>query len=123
MIHFILIDDDEVCNIITKLLLEKTYPGCKVSTFSGAKFALNFLAQLQQVDNNLILLDINMPEMNGWGFLEQFKTLKLKIPVVMMSSSIFNEDIQKAKSYAEVKEYISKPIDRHFVLNLPKIFQ
>ncbi|GAB3165054.1 response regulator [Telluribacter humicola] len=62
----------------------------------------------------IILLDINMPIMNGWDFLNEFAKLKSNISknitIYMISSSIDPEDLERAKSYKEVSEYIIKPI-------------
>jgi CheY-like chemotaxis protein len=61
-----------------------------------------------------ILLDINMPIMNGWDFLDEYKRLSIdplgKTKIYIISSSVFSNDINKAKSYNLVKSFISKPL-------------
>jgi CheY-like chemotaxis protein len=62
-----------------------------------------------------ILLDINMPIMNGWEFLDEYKRLNLdplgKSKIYIISSSVFSNDINKARSYPLVKDFISKPLN------------
>jgi CheY-like chemotaxis protein len=63
----------------------------------------------------MILLDVNMPQMNGWDFLEEYEKLPLqaiaKTKVYIVSSSINNRDIEKSKTYKTVSGFISKPLD------------
>ena len=62
---------------------------------------------------DLILLDLNMPVMDGWEFLDAFSALDLQkhVHVCVLTSSIHPEDIEKAKLYAEVEGYFPKPLD------------
>ncbi len=85
----------------------------------AVKKALQYLQQC--VDNpscfpEVILLDINMPELDGWQFLEQFTPIRQKAPhpveIYLVSSSVDARDIQKAHEHPEVKSYIIKPLTR-----------
>ena len=60
---------------------------------------------------DFILLDINMPEMNGWEFVNEFAKLKISTQVIMLTSSIDQRDEEKARSFPEVKGYFTKPLD------------
>ncbi|MBY0427227.1 MAG: response regulator, partial [Cytophagales bacterium] len=79
---------------------------------------------LEQGENlpNVILLDINMPEMDGWQFIEEFRTLKAmsghKTAIYISSSSISAEDTAKAESYEEISSYLIKPIEPKTLLNI-----
>jgi CheY-like chemotaxis protein len=85
----------------------------------NGKFAIEQLSEIQQKDPaklpDYILLDINMPIMNGWEFLDEYKRLNLdplgKSKIFIISSSVFSNDINKARSYPLVKDFISKPLN------------
>ena len=112
-----LIDDDVIYQFAVKLNLNQLRLAREVITFSNGELARDFFitnSKVAELLPDVILLDINMPVMDGWDFLEWFKEYKLNFPkhisIFMVSSSIDRRDIEKAKSYAEVKDYISKPL-------------
>jgi len=108
-----IIDDDTVyVNLVKKLIQLKKL--CeKVLVFENGKEALEFFKKANDMPD-LILLDINMPVMNGWEFLEEFnpinKKSKKEPSLYVVSSSINPIDSKKAKSIECVRDYISKPI-------------
>lgn len=117
-ISILLVDDDEINNFISIKLIKKALDNTSISSCLNGKFAIDQLVELQ---NNtpeslpdFILLDINMPIMNGWEFLDEYKRLELdplgKTKIYIISSSVFSNDINKAKSYPLVKNFISKPL-------------
>ena len=113
-----IIDDDEVNNFIYARLLEKSNQCLDVKVFTRAFDALGKIELLfKEAPNSLpdlILLDINMPEMNGWQFLEQLELLLPKFPkeitLYMVSSSLLPEDITRAQASTVVKDYCPKPV-------------
>lgn len=109
------VDDDEIHQFTTKMMLKLA--GClNVTGHVNPAVALSFL-QTNQADReimpDLILLDINMPIMDGFEFLEFMgESVTQNVPLVfMVSSSIHQDDIKKSYTYKQVKEYLSKPID------------
>lgn len=106
------VDDDPINNLINKKLLIKHYPQVEISEFLSAEEALQALHSDRLNLPHLILLDINMPEIDGWAFLNQYRRLGLSIPVFMLTSSIDQEDIKKAKEYPEINQFIVKPLDK-----------
>jgi CheY-like chemotaxis protein len=108
----ILVDDDPINNLINKRLISKMDVAEKVEEFLEAEKALQRLKQMASNEKVLILLDINMPVMNGWDFLnfyhENFTDRNDKI--IMLSSSIDFQDRLKANSYARVNGFIEKPL-------------
>lgn len=110
-----LIDDSEIDNLVNKHIISKSEIADEIQIFSLAQEALDFFANSDE--NNfpqLILLDINMPIMNGFVFLQEYSKLlgerSNKIDVFMLSSSVDPNDIRKSEDYSFVKGFISKPL-------------
>lgn len=114
----LLVDDDNICNFITKKLIEKLGYKNTIGIVENGKSALSFLEKtIKDLKNpmpQLILLDINMPEMDGWKFIEGFEKLPDEhinsVNIVMLTSSISPYDIKKAESTACIAEFITKPV-------------
>jgi two-component system chemotaxis response regulator CheY len=109
-----LIDDDNITNMLNRYFLEEHYPSLEIRSFIYASEALEELKQ--GGDNpNFILLDINMPGMNGWEFLDGLQQSEIsssKLPIIyMLSSSLDPEDEAKARKSALVKGFISKQLE------------
>lgn len=124
------VEDDPITATLTKLLLEKNLQGSRVQTYANGQQALDQLSwALQRNDAgevpDLILLDLNMPMMDGWEFLDAFADLPLakKICVFILTSSIHPDDIDKAKVYKEVQGYFSKPLDHSNLLRMRQLFE
>ncbi len=113
-----IIDDDDISNFIYRKVIENTHISQQIWDFQQARVALDYLsANLQDPSKlpDLVFLDINMPVLNGWDFLDEYaKNIwpNLPKPVVLcvLSSSVYKEDIEKASNYEQVSEYISKPL-------------
>ncbi len=115
--HFIIIDDDEVFQFTTKRLLEKS--GVKedsIRSFFSAEDALGYCKALpvSNTGQTVILLDINLPGMDGWAFLEEWQTLPIahesSLFLFMISSSIHKEDRNKALAIDVIRDYYTKPL-------------
>lgn len=107
-----LIDDDKITNILTKKILLKYNPEVKVEVFSSPMESIQYLEKIK-ADNweyPIIFLDINMPQMNGWQFLDQIATLKMNPAVYILTSSIDSNDIEKARTYKNIKAFLTKPL-------------
>lgn len=115
------VDDDTISLTISQLLLKRTGFAQEVDTAIDGSEALDYFEQL--FANNpdaaahapeLILLDINMPVMNGWEFLQEYTPRFLeRLPgtkIVILSSTIDPEDFALAKKYPVVVQFISKPL-------------
>ena len=118
-----LIDDDSLVNFLNKEIIKESFPQKNVTAFENASDAINALKELatnpEKSIPQVILLDINMPIMDGWDFLDQFKDLSKEIlascRVIMHTSSIDPRDIEKAKTYTMVTDFISKPLTEQFL--------
>lgn len=108
----ILVDDDPINNLINKRLITKLSITEKVDEFLEAEKALQKLKTLDPEEPALILLDINMPVMNGWDFLNVYiKEFPDRADqIFVLSSSIDLQDRQKAMQYSVVKGFVEKPL-------------
>ncbi|MDB5211265.1 MAG: response regulator [Sediminibacterium sp.] len=115
------VDDDTISLTISQLLLKRTGFATEVDTAIDGSEALEYFENLFANDPNpadnapeLILLDINMPVMNGWEFLHEYNPrFSAKLPntqIVILSSTIDPEDFALAKQYPVVMQFISKPL-------------
>ena len=110
-----IIDDDEVIIYLTGLINKDVEFCDKMLSFTDSGEALSKIKTALELNlelPSLILIDLNMPVMNGWTFLDELSKLKIgkDIPVFIFSSSINQEDISRSKKYKIVKDYIIKPL-------------
>jgi CheY-like chemotaxis protein len=117
-IKVMLLDDDEVNNFICSSIIQKCIPESRVISFLNGKQGLDYLESLLGKNDynlpDLIFLDINMPVMNGWEFLDRYKKIanrfSKKIVLMMLTASVSDKDVSKAKTYDIVDDYITKPL-------------
>ncbi|PZX92098.1 response regulator [Flavobacterium aquariorum] len=111
------VDDDPIYQIIVNKIIKKSELFLNVSSFKNGKEAIDALKNAlenKEAFPNIILLDINMPIMDGWEFMDEIVLIKSQIneplQIYIVSSSIASEDKSKAKDYSEIIAYLSKPI-------------
>ncbi|MDO1513717.1 response regulator [Maribacter confluentis] len=111
-----IIDDDPICVYGTKILLNhNNYFGSDIMVFEDgyeALINLTSLAEKGECMPDVIFLDLNMPIMNGWNFLDEFEKLALEVKpqVFIVSSYIGADEILRSKKYSTVRDFISKPL-------------
>jgi CheY-like chemotaxis protein len=123
-----LIADDSIVNRVNTIMINKTLSSCDIKVCFNGEEAFNYIKGLQsQKDQlpDLIMLDLNMPIMDGWGFLDSYPSLMANdslIPIVILSSSPNPDDISKAKSYPYVLDYHIKPLSQEMLENIQKTY-
>ncbi|HEX6914482.1 MAG TPA: response regulator [Chitinophagaceae bacterium] len=112
-----LIDDDEIYLFSVKRTIEVNQLSHRVLEFRNGQEAIDFFLQRSKDQAELpdvILLDINMPVMDGWEFIEAFRgiqpLLEKHISLYVVSSSVDLTDVQRAKSFSSVNDYLVKPL-------------
>jgi CheY-like chemotaxis protein len=111
------VDDDAVYQIIIRKIIKKSEMFSDIAIFPNGYEALIALKNVlvnNEILPDIILLDINMPVMDGWEFMEEIAAVKSQInkhiAIYIVSSSISIEDKYKAKSYLDILGYLSKPV-------------
>ncbi|HEX8575078.1 MAG TPA: response regulator [Flavobacterium sp.] len=119
----ICVDDDPIALLLSRLIITKTNYTSEIITAINGQEALSYLSQEKIINENkdnknniLILLDLNMPIMDGWDFLEEFGTQLAhqytNIKIILLSSSVDPSDIQKSKTYPIVLDFLPKPLTK-----------
>jgi CheY-like chemotaxis protein len=116
----LLIDDDEPTNFLNRLTLEQTGCSRTIHVTQSGEEALDFLRNTERPD--LIFLDVNMPAMDGWEFLEHYRSLpsdrKADIVLIMLTTSLNPDDELRTKAIPEVSGFENKPLSQQRVEQL-----
>lgn len=111
--HILLIDDEEDCNFVTKLVLKKAGFNGRLTCFTSADEALTFMRTRVDLPD-IMFVDINMPRVNGFEFLATCENEKLlpngRTSVIMFSSSNRPADLERALSFRSVIGYVEKAL-------------
>lgn len=121
------VDDDPITLMLCKMVIKKASFSNEITTSKNGEEALQYFNTLKEINANdeskkqpqLIFLDLNMPVMGGWEFLESFSTSEYaeynKTKVIILSSTIDPEDLEKSKKYPMVIDFLSKPISKEML--------
>lgn len=121
----LLVDDDNDCNFFHKKLLQEMNCANSIQVATNGAEALEYLKTCNERNiPDIILLDINMPKVNGWEFLEAYEKLpdqlKAKIVLIMLTTSLNPDDRAKAAMFACVKGFKEKYLDEDMVSKILK---
>jgi CheY-like chemotaxis protein len=112
-----IVDDDWIYQLVIRRMIEKQTPAPQVLTYSNGQEAIDALraaAADAEALPDVLLLDINMPVMDGWEFMDEYILLKPSLArpprIYIISSSIAPQDHEKARSYADISGFLTKPV-------------
>jgi len=120
-LKYIIVDDDSFNNTICTMILEDALGNVEIQEFTKPEKALLFIRENVK-SPTILFLDINMPTLSGWDFLEQYEKfsegVKMHVSIYMLSSSLDRRDKDKAKANKYVKGFISKPLEFETVISI-----
>ncbi len=103
----LLLDDDKIQRILVEKRLLKIDPGIEFVYFDTPSKALNYLEN-EAVD--LLLIDLNLPEMSGWEFVDEAEKLSPNSRIILQSGCVEREEIERASSNKRISEILEKPL-------------
>jgi CheY-like chemotaxis protein len=122
-----IVDDDEIYQFVLSAIINRNKLAERVIIFSDGEKAIQYLADNKSTSENIpdvIFLDTNMPIMNGWQFIEEYKSIKAEIKkksdIFMFSSTVDPIDSEKASKISEISNFVIKPTSSEEV---EKIFE
>ncbi len=118
----LLVDDNDADNYFHKLVINEMNITDNIQVVTNGFDALEYLNNDNNILPELVFLDINMPKMSGWEFIEEFKKIdpvkRRKIVVVILSTSINPDDYNRAQDSAEISDFETKPLDAEAIENI-----
>ena len=122
------IDDDPIALLLSRLVLTKFNFAKEIVALNNGEEALNYLSQNEVKNNNnnnqnlVIFLDLNMPIMDGWEFLEKIQNQNYanypNIKIILLSSSIDPSDKERSSQFPLVLEFMSKPLSKEILISV-----
>lgn len=126
MFNYIIIDDNKIDLLVATKAIELSKQSiASIHQFSGANAALDFIQSFKSNIHTIMLIDIQMPVMNGFEFMEAFEQLsdeiKSNYSCFFLTSSSNDLDRLRAQKYPSIKQFLSKPFKTETLINLIKI--
>ena len=107
----VLIDDSDIDLFVQRRFIEISAFACNILEFKSARKALEHLSTPGHPRPDLIFLDLNMPDMDGFEFLEEFSRLRTGIRIAILTSSSSGADKARAATFLDVICFLSKPLN------------
>jgi CheY-like chemotaxis protein len=119
----LLVDDDTATNMLNSFVIKKMELVKNIKVVLNGSEAIEYLHSITGEEQcpEFIFLDINMPKMDGWEFLEEYREMvvdRQRPKVILLTTSENPDDIEKAKNYPEIQEYCNKPLTKEVINDL-----
>ncbi|MEM7660556.1 MAG: response regulator [Bacteroidota bacterium] len=115
-----LLDDDWISNLIHEVMIGHFQPTWEVEAFTQPCDFISLYRKLAQLTPerlpDVLFLDLNMPRLNGWEVLDQLTDMERVCPILVLTSSIGKEDLDRSKQYPLVQGFISKPLCMRYLV-------
>ncbi|HXB95639.1 MAG TPA: response regulator [Puia sp.] len=120
-----LIDDDPIFVYLTRRIIASIDRQCRIDEFADGDLAIRYLQKIHEKTEllpDIIFMDISMPVMDGWEFLNEYSVLKPKIEkdiaLFIVSSSISPQEVERSKTYSAVSDFLIKPLERGKIVEI-----
>jgi CheY-like chemotaxis protein len=120
-----LIDDDPIFVYLTRRIIASIDRQCKINEFTDGELAIRYLGEIcdkPELLPDIIFMDISMPVMDGWEFLNEYSQLRPKIKkdiaLFIVSSSISPQEVERSKGYSAVSDFLIKPLERGKIVEI-----
>jgi len=123
-LNYIIVDDDPTNNMICSMTLRKALGKVEAKTFTEPEEGLEYIKNNFNINSNhtILFLDLNMPTLTGWQFLEQYEDfseeVKMQINIYLVSSSIDQRDWAKSRKNKYIKGFLVKPMYPETILSI-----
>ncbi len=108
--EILLIDDDKLVNEMNQMVIKSVHPDIQVKVFDDVDYALSHIISNPETKRK-ILVDLNFPHKSGWYFLDEYKKIGQPWSVVILTSSLQQDDIEYSKQYEFISHYMTKPMN------------
>ncbi|WP_409151755.1 response regulator [Sphingobacterium sp. BS-2] len=115
----LLVDDDPIINFIHRTIIASVFPNSRTVAVENGRLALDYIENHPE-GTYLVFLDINMPVLDGWGFLDAVRTRsgRYDLSIHILTSSVDSRDIERSANDELVISYMTKPLTRGALLSL-----
>ena len=118
----LLVDDDDIVNSINSVIIKHARFADEVESINNVQHAIDFLNRTKNSSDRpeVIFLDLNMPDQDGWDFMEEYEKLGMngQVKVIMLTSSISSKDEERASSSKQIAAFVSKPLSPELLENI-----